>query len=62
MSREYAIDVVRSFSNPFPGAYIYDEENRQVRVWSMFPYDDKNINIQSNLLMLYEGKSLFIYI
>ena len=35
MSSQYALNVVRSCSHPFPGAFVIDSNNVKIRIWSM---------------------------
>ena len=35
MSSQYAFNVVRSCSRPFPGAFIFTPDNEKIRIWSM---------------------------
>ena len=35
MSSQYALNVVRSCSHPFPGAFVIDSDNAKIRIWSM---------------------------
>ena len=35
MSSQYAFNVVRSCSRPFPGAFVIDPDNVKIRIWSM---------------------------
>ena len=35
MSSQYAFNVVRSCSRPFPGAFVIDQNNVKIRIWSM---------------------------
>ena len=35
MSSQYALNIVRSCSHPFPGAFVIDPDNLKIRIWSM---------------------------
>ena len=35
MSSQYALNIVRSCSRPFPGAFVIDPNNAKIRIWSM---------------------------
>ena len=67
MSSQYALNVVRSCSRPFPGAFVIDNDNAKIRIWSMklykkeFPEEELKsfINFQSNILYLKFKDGLF---
>ena len=40
MSSQYAFNVVRSCSRPFPGAFVIDPDNVKIRIWSMQSCDE----------------------
>ena len=67
MSSQYALNVVRSCSRPFPGAFVIDNDNAKIRIWSMKLYKKEFleeelksfINFQSNILYLKFKDGLF---
>ena len=68
MSSQYALNVVRSCSRPFPGAFVIADDNVKIKIWSMKLCEDKLhdeelnsfINFKNNVLFLRFKDGLFI--
>ena len=59
MSLKNAINIIRSCSKPFPGAFVLNEKNIKIRLWSVCDYKSKNyknyerfITFENDLLYL----------
>lgn len=68
MSSRYALNIVRSCSHPFPGAFVFDKDKTKIRIWSMKLLENKLsqkqfkyfINFENNFLILKFRDGLFI--
>ncbi len=57
MSSQYAFNVVRSCSRPFPGAFVIDPDNVKIRIWSM-KLCEKKISDEELMPFIYFKKNI----
>ena len=60
MSSQYALNIVRSCSNPFPGAFVIDPNNVKIRIWSMELCENKFANKELKPFISFKKNILFL--
>ena len=60
MSSQYALNVVRSCSHPFPGAFIINPNNVKIRIWSMKLIEKNNFDEELTPFIYFENEVIFL--
>ena len=60
MSSQYALNIVRSCSHPFPGAFVLDPDNLKIRIWSMKLCEDKFSDKELKPFLYFEKNILYL--
>ena len=60
MSSQYAFNVVRSCSRPFPGAYVIDPDNVKIRIWSMKLFEKKTLDKELMPFIYFKNNVIFL--